>query len=145
MSLSLARLALMILALVLSLGQRISAAQPTGEAAPAPRLYAAEIQVGTGWDPAKPAQDQTHFAEHSANIRRLRESGALRFGARYGDKGLLVLWAESEAAAHAMLAADASFAAGTFRYQLSPFNPFHWGADPRIPEAAGADGEQSRH
>jgi hypothetical protein len=48
-----------------------------------------------------PAHEQSWFREHSANLRRLREDGSLVLGARYADKGLVVLSAVSEDEAHA--------------------------------------------
>jgi uncharacterized protein YciI len=52
------------------------------------------------------AQEQAHFREHSANLRQLREDGALVFGARCSDKGLVVLAASSLEAARAMMDRD---------------------------------------
>lgn len=91
-------------------------------------LFAVEITVGENWDAALPPNQQAFFSEHSANIRRLSEDGSLRLGGRYGDKGLLILRANDQAAAQAMLDADPSFVAGTFQYQLHPFRAFHWPA-----------------
>lgn len=108
------------------------AAEESQEAEPASkaRLFAAEIHVGENWDTGKAPQEQAYFAEHSANIKRLREAGSMRLGARYSDKGLIVLIADSEQDARVMLDQDPSFAAGTFQYQLYPFSPFHWSEDP---------------
>ncbi len=96
------------------------------EAQDAQPLYAVEISVGENWDTSLPPNEQAYFAEHSANIRKLREDGNLRMGGRYADKGLLILRAADQAAAQALLDADPSFAAGTFQYQLHPFRAFHW-------------------
>ncbi len=90
-------------------------------------LFAAEITVGPSWDASKPTQDQAHFREHSANLKRLRDSGSLVMGARYSDKGLVVLAAENEAAAKSMLDADPSIAAGTFKVTVHPLNVFYPG------------------
>lgn len=48
-------------------------------------------------------------------------------GARYSDVGLIILAAESEASARAMIDADPSMAAGTFKYEIHPFNVFYPG------------------
>lgn len=108
-----------------------AAEPPTAETVPTARLFAVEIHVGENWDGDKAPQEQAYFAEHSANIRKLTEAGNLRLGARYSDKGLLVLLAASEQQARALLDQDPSFAAGTFQYQLYPFSPFHWSKQPR--------------
>lgn len=96
------------------------------EASPLP-LFAAEIRTGAKWDAAKPPQEQPYFREHSQNLRRLRDAGHLVMGARYGEVGLVVLAAADAAAARAMMDADPSFEAGTFRYDLHPFNVFYGG------------------
>lgn len=97
-------------------------------AGPPSRLYAIEIKTGTSWDAAKPAHEQAHFREHSANLRHLREQGALVMGARYADKGLIVLRAASEADAHAMMQVDPSIQGRVFAYELHEFVVFYGGA-----------------
>jgi uncharacterized protein YciI len=91
-------------------------------------LFAIEITVGPGWDSSKPPNAQAFFAEHSANLRRLRESGQLILGARYSDKGLIVVRAGSPDEVHAMMAQDPSIEAGTFRYEVHPFAVFYPGS-----------------
>lgn len=104
---------------------------PPATAAPAAdaptRLYAVEIKVGARWVAGKPPQEQDYFREHSANLRRLREQGSLVLGARYGDKGLVILAAASEGAARAMIEQDPSIGHGTFSYELQPFSVFYGG------------------
>lgn len=90
-------------------------------------LFAVEIKTGPNWDAAKPAQEQAFFREHSANLKRLRDAGALVMGARYSDKGLVVLAEEDIVAVKAMMDADASVSAGTFVYEAHPFNVFYAG------------------
>ena len=72
------------------------------------RLFAVEYRLGPGWVAARQAHEQPHFSEHSQNLRKLREQGSLVLGARYADKGLIVVAAESEAAVRAMVEQDAS-------------------------------------
>lgn len=106
-------------------------AQPSG---PAPstevpgKLYAVEIKVGPRWVSGKAPQEQEFFREHSDNLRKLREQGSLALGARYGDKGLVVLAAESESAARAMIDQDPSMRNGTFVYELHEFSVFYGGS-----------------
>lgn len=90
-------------------------------------LFAVEIKVGPKWDQSKPPQEQALFKEHSANLRRMRDSGALVMGARYSDKGLVVVAAASAADVKAQMEQDPSFAAGTFVYEVHPFNVFYGG------------------
>ena len=108
----------------------IALAQATPATPPDPpaNLYAVEIRTGANWDASKPAHEQAHFREHSANLKRLRDQGHLVLGARYSDKGLLVLRAASDQDAHAMLAEDPSIRAKVFGYELHPFNVFYGGS-----------------
>lgn len=90
-------------------------------------LFAVEIKVGPKWDQAKPAQEQAFFKEHSANLRRMRESGVLIMGARYSDKGLVIVAAATVAEVRAQMDQDSSVSAGTFAYEVHPFNVFYSG------------------
>lgn len=92
-----------------------------------PSLFAVEIRIGKAWDPAKPPQEQAYFREHSANLRRMREAGALIVGARYSDIGLVIVSAATAAEVRAQMDQDPSFAAGTFVYDVHPINVFYPG------------------
>lgn len=83
--------------------------------------------AGPAWDAAKRPQDQPHFREHSLNLKRLRDQGRLLMGARYADKGLVLLQAANEEEAHAMMKQDPSIQAGVFSYTLSEFRVFYGG------------------
>lgn len=119
--------------LVLACLSLVSWTSDAGEPAAAPAvdtlpLFAVQIRTGAKWDAAKAPQEQALFREHSANLKRLRDAGRLIVGARYSDVGLVILAAESEAHARAMMDEDPSFAAGTFRYEVHPFNVFYSGS-----------------
>lgn len=105
--------------------------------ASAEKLFVVHFTTGAAWDAAKPPPQQKFFAEHSANLARLRREGRLLLGARYGDKGMIVLRADDEAAVHTQLASDPSIAAGTFAAQVDAFRPFMHGSTnyPTTPEA----------
>jgi uncharacterized protein YciI len=90
-------------------------------------LFAVEITTGSKWDQSKPAHEQQFFRDHSSSLKRLRESGALIMGARYSDKGLVVLAAKDEAEARAMMDEDPSIKAEVFKYQVHSFNVFYSG------------------
>jgi uncharacterized protein YciI len=90
-------------------------------------LFAIEFRTGVKWDAAKEAHEQAYFREHSANLRRLRDSGALLLGARYADKGLVIVAAESEARARALVDVDPSVQNQVFAYALHPFHVFYPG------------------
>lgn len=104
-----------------------SPAAASAPADPAPPTFAVEIRTGPGWDARKPPQEQALFREHSAHLRRLREEGHVLLGARYADKGLLVVTAADAAAARALFDADPSMKAGTFVFELHPLSVFYGG------------------
>lgn len=110
------------------------ASRPQSATPPVSRLFAVEIQTGPGWDAAKPPQAQAFFKEHSAHLKQLRDAGRIRAGARYADKGFLVLEAADESEARTWMEADPSMRAGTFRFTLSEmrvFYPGHLGPEKR--------------
>ncbi len=109
-----------------------SASAPQGEPKPAiptrpSPLFAVEFRIGPKWDTTKAPGEQLHFADHSANLKRLRDAGSLLLGARYSDKGLVILSAATEVEARAMIDADASVQGGTFVYELHKFGVFYPG------------------
>ena len=83
--------------------------------------FAVVFSTGPKWDKSKAPNLQEGFAEHSANLRKLRESGVLHAGARYGEVGLMIVRAENVDAATALFATDPTIAAGVFRIEVTPF------------------------
>lgn len=116
-------------ALLLGAAGAGASAQPASAPASAAELplFAVEIKVGPKWDPARPPQDQAFFREHSSNLRRLREAGVLVMGARYADKGLVIVAAATASEVRAQMDLDPSMSAGTFAYEVHPFNVFYGG------------------
>jgi uncharacterized protein YciI len=114
----------LLLLFALGLGAQ---AQTPASAVAEPPLFAVQVRKGPAWDEAKPPQAQAQFREHSAHLKRLRDAGSLVMGARYADVGLLVVAAENEAAARALMDGDPSIAAGTFSIDVHPFNVFYGG------------------
>jgi uncharacterized protein YciI len=88
--------------------------------APALRLFAVEIRTGPQWVSALPPGQQPLMREHSANLRKLREEGRIRVGARYGEVGLIVIEAATIDEARAWMDADPAMRAGVFRYEIHP-------------------------
>lgn len=117
-------LAAAALAAPLTGAQRAAAQSPQREGA---RLFAVEFRTGPGWDTSKKPNEQLHFREHSANLKRMREQGGLLIGARYSDKGFLVVAAESETNVRALVDADPSIQAQVFAYDVYPFHVFYAG------------------
>jgi uncharacterized protein YciI len=96
-------------------------------AMPAKNLFAVEIRTGPQWNAALPPGQQPLMREHSANLRKLRDEGRIRIGARYGEVGLVVLEAATIDEARAWIEADPAMRAGTFRFEIHPFGVFYGG------------------
>ena len=75
----------------------------------------------------KKPHEQAYFREHSANLKRLRDGGVLFLGARYSDIGLVVVAAETEAGARALVEVDPSVQNQIFTYAIHPFHVFYSG------------------
>ena len=117
----------MLFGLSLGFGASHADTPPSNKPADSLPLFAIQVRVGPKWDLTKAPHEQALFREHSANLKRLRDAGHLVMGARYSDIGLVVLAAESEESARAMIDADPSIAAGTFTYEVHPFSVFYSG------------------
>jgi hypothetical protein len=94
---------------------------------PAPTLFALMFSTGTGWDTAKPPQDQAGFGAHSRNLRRLRDAGIIVTGGRFGEYGLMIVAAPTSDSARALLAPDSSLAAKTFNVQVTRWSTVYPG------------------
>lgn len=116
---------------VLPLHAATAPAQVPPADAPAERaetpLFAVELRTGPSWDPARQTHEQAHFREHSASLRRLREQQILILGARYSDKGFLVLATANEQEARKLIEQDPAIQNQVFTYTLSPFAVFYAG------------------
>jgi uncharacterized protein YciI len=108
---------------------------PTTTPASGP-LYLVQFTTGPAWVADKPPHEQQHFASHSANLKRLRTEEKLVLGARYSDRGVVILRAASEAEARAALDADESVRAGVFQAEIFEFRPFYDGCVSRPPRPA---------
>lgn len=128
MQMSRRSLSIAALAVPLGAGSRRATAQtPAETSVPPATLFAVEFRTGKNWDKAKRPLEQAYFREHSANLKRLRDTGRLVVGARYSDKGLVVLTADSEADVRALVDADPSVQNQVFEYAVHPFHVFYNG------------------
>jgi uncharacterized protein YciI len=109
-------------------GAQASAPASAGAPVAGRLLFAVEIRSGANWNAALPPNQQAFMREHSAHLRKLRDEGRIRIGARYGDVGLIVLEAATIDEARAWMQADPSMQAGTFRFEIHPFGVFYGGS-----------------
>ncbi|HYG20128.1 MAG TPA: hypothetical protein VD816_14420 [Ohtaekwangia sp.] len=90
-------------------------------------LYIVTYTTGGNWDASKAPHEQRYFAEHSANLAALRKTGIIKMGARYGDKGIIVIAAPSRKVAHELVHADQAVANNLFDADIQRFNVFYDG------------------
>ena len=90
-------------------------------------LFAVEIRTGPQWNASLAPNQQAFMREHSSHLRKLRDEGRVRIGARYGEVGLVVLEAATIDEARAWMDSDPSMRGGTFRYEIQPFSVFYGG------------------
>ncbi len=110
-----------------SASQFLSGAAQDTAAAPPAKYFIAIFSLGPAWQKDRPAHEQLYFKEHSANLRKWREEKKITLGARYSDKGMIVLSARDEAEARAWLENDPMVVNQVFNLEIYPFNPFYTG------------------
>jgi hypothetical protein len=108
-------------------------AQPASPAASSEKLFLVQFSLGPAWTAGKPPPEQSQFKEHGANLKRLRDDGRIVLGARYADKGMVVLRYAGEDQARAEMAADPGVQAGIFTFELFELRPFYDGCLAREP------------
>jgi ketosteroid isomerase-like protein len=102
-------------------------------------LFIVTFSTGPAWAKDKPPAEQPAFAEHGANLQRLRREGRIPLGGRYADKGVIVARFADEAAARRELAADPGVKAGTFTFEVAELRPFFEGClESAVPAPAPA-------
>jgi len=90
-------------------------------------LYIVTYTTGASWDASKSPAEQTNFKEHGARLGQLRKDGVIKFGARYGDKGSIVIAAKSFADAKAIVETDQAVINKLFNADLQKLNIFYGG------------------
>lgn len=90
-----------------------------------PPLFIVHFETGPNWNKALGPAEQPAFKEHSVNLNRLRKEGAIVFGARYEEFGMIFLEAESLDAAKAIVDADPGVRSGAFVYRVAALQVFY--------------------
>lgn len=90
-------------------------------------LFIVHFTIGENWDKDKPANEQKYFKHHSENLRALRTGNKLLLGARYADKGMIILKATDEVEARKLIEQDSTVVHRVFTFELHPFKPFYDG------------------
>jgi uncharacterized protein YciI len=90
-------------------------------------LFIAIFSLGPNWQIDKPAHEQAYFKEHSANLKKWRAEKKIVLGARYSDKGMIIISAADEKEARSRLEHDPMVMNKIFNLELYPFSPFYKG------------------
>jgi hypothetical protein len=90
-------------------------------------LFIVTYTTGPLWDASKKPAEQTYFKQHSGNLSSLRKAGVIQFGARYAEKGIIILKASTMNAAKDLIYADAAVANKLFTADVQKLNVFYEG------------------
>ncbi|HEY4612521.1 MAG TPA: hypothetical protein VIL52_02880 [Bacteroidota bacterium] len=115
---------LVALTLVAAMSNAVSGYTPQ---TPQKQYAVAIFSVGSAWDQSKPPNEQKGFKEHSENLRRLRSEKKIVIGARYADKGIVIMEGLSVDEARAEFSADPTLKEKVFILEVHPFNAFFKG------------------
>jgi hypothetical protein len=90
-------------------------------------LYIVTYTTGPAWDATKSPNEQPYFKEHSSNLSKLRQAGIIKAGARYAEKGMIVLSAKSFMTAKEIIFADVAVINKLFLADVQKLNVFYEG------------------
>lgn len=89
--------------------------------------------TGSAWNAEKSAQDQLYFKEHSAHLVKLRKEKIIVAGARYGEKGMIIIRTGSMRSAMASIFSDVALKNNLFVAQIEPLQVFYPGCLELLP------------
>jgi hypothetical protein len=115
------------LTLILSAFVTAAFAQEHSNPARATEYFIVIYTTGSGWNKSKPANEQTHFKEHTEHLSELRKANKIDIGGRYSDIGMLLLKAKGEDEAREMITSDVAIKNKLFKAEIFPFDPFYKG------------------
>lgn len=94
---------------------------------PADSLFIVTYTVGSSWDASKQPNEQMYFKEHSATLSNLRKEGVIKAGARFADKGMIVITANSLTTAKEFILSDVAVVNKVFDADIQKLNVFYEG------------------
>ena len=100
-------------------------AYPLQEAVSEEKLFVVHFSTGSAWDTTRSPSEQTSFAEHSANLGRLRSEGIILFGGRYDEFGIIILRAATLESARETIESDPGIKSDLFTFTISPISVFY--------------------
>lgn len=90
-------------------------------------LYIVTYTTGPSWDQSKAPGDQPYFKEHSQHLSSLRKAGVITMGARYAEKGIIVIKAKSLSHAQEIVTSDQAIANQLFNTDVQKLSVFYPG------------------
>jgi uncharacterized protein YciI len=112
--------------LIISLGVLLlCSCLATAQDTKADSLYIVTYTTSTAWDASKPPAQQIGFKEHSARLSELRKAGPIKFGARYAEKGMIVIAAVNLQAAKEIINADPAVVNKLFNADVQKLRVFY--------------------
>lgn len=90
-------------------------------------LYIVTYTTGVAWDQTKSPAEQPYFKDHSGHLNKLRKEGVIKFGARYADKGIIVIAVANTAVAKDIIFKDQAVINKLFHADLQKLNVFYDG------------------
>jgi len=94
---------------------------------PSDSLFIVNYSLGELWDKSKGPGEQPYFKEHGARLGQLRKDGVIKFGARYSDKGMIVIAAATYVKAKEIVNADVAVQNKLFSADVQKLNIFYDG------------------
>jgi len=90
-------------------------------------LFMVTYSLGETWDKSKGPGEQPYFKEHGARLGQLRKDGVIKLGARYADKGMIVIAAADITKAKEIINADVAVQNKLFVADVQKLNLFYDG------------------
>ena len=82
---------------------------------------------GSAWNAAISPGEQLHFKTHSRHLQTLRTENKITLGARYADKGMIIITGENEGEIRSTIMSDSAVIDKIFTAEIYPYNVFYYG------------------
>ena len=90
-------------------------------------LYIVTYTTGSAWDIKKSPAEQVYFSDHSAHMSKLRKEGTTKIGARYADKGIIIISAPAFQSAREIIHQDPAVINKLFDADVQKLSVFYYG------------------
>jgi hypothetical protein len=94
---------------------------------PSDSLFIVTCTTGSLWDKSKEPAEQAYFKDHSSRLGKWRQDRVIKLGARYADKGIIIISAATMTAAKDIILSDPAVINKLFEADLQKLNVFYDG------------------